>query len=204
MQTLTTHTQSNTRHLWIAFAALALLLAPATYAKSAESHPSDFEMSIDNTMTELAVKTELLEKIGWDMLTVDVEASGDKIYLNGTADNKANKQLAKEVALAVEGVDRVNNNLTVEAKPTDTPVADTVANAESEVRDALLESRVKTELITTLGTAGFGISVEATDGKVSLRGNLDTDEHESLALKVTENCKGVDEVIDLLSVESTR
>lgn len=182
---------------------LALLLAlPAMASAESASDSTTLEAKVSDAMLELQVKTALLEKIGWDMLTVDVEAHGTHVDLNGVADNDANRDLAKEVALSIEGVEKVSNHLTVEKQPTDAPVGDAVTKAEHEVGDALLESRVKTQLISQLGWNAFAIEVEAQDGKVSLRGDLDSQAHKTLALDTTKACKGVDSVIDLLKVKT--
>jgi osmotically-inducible protein OsmY len=182
---------------------LALLFAlPAMATAESGSDSTSLDAKVSDAMRELQVKTALLEKIGWDMLTVDVEVHGAHVDLNGVADNDANRALAKEVALSIEGVEKVSNHLTVEKQPTDAPVGDAVAKAEHEVNDALLESRVKTQLIRELGWNAFDIEVEAENGKVSLRGDLSSQAHETLALDTTKSCRGVDSVIDLLSVKT--
>ena len=183
--------------LFVLITALMLAAVPAL-----ATNTSAIESEIADAALELKVKTALLEHIGWDMLTVDVEAEQGQVVLMGTADNRANQELAKEVTLAVNGVEKVDNKLAIEKEDTETPVGGAVANAELEVKDAVLESRVKTELITELGMDAFDIEVEATDGRVSLRGELDDQSHRTLALKAVESCKGVDEVVDLLSIAS--
>ncbi len=182
------------------FMVTATLLLTAMPALA--TNTTDIESEIADAALELKVKTALLEHIGWDMLTVDVEAEQGQVVLMGTADNRANQELAKEVTLAVNGVEKVDNKLNIEKKSTEAPVGAAVADAELEVKDAVLESRVKTELITELGLNAFDIEVEATDGRVSLRGELKNADHRSLALKTVESCKGVEEVVDLLTVAS--
>lgn len=175
----------------------ALLMSPPLFADSTDS---DLDTMLHNASTELKVKTALLEHIGWDMLTVDVEAAGSEVTLTGLADNRANQEMAKEVARSVDGVEKVNNHLKIEREPTEAPVGKAVADAELELKDAVLESRVKTELIAELGMAAFDIEVEATDGTVSLRGHLEDERHRALAVDTVESCKGVDKVISLLQI----
>lgn len=181
--------------------ALLLLLAGAAFAATND------DSALDNAALELKVKTALLTKIGWDMIDVDVEASGGHVWLDGEADSRSHQELALEVARSVEGVDKVENRLELEASESDdtrTPVTDKVekgmSKAEAEVRDAILESRVKTALLDAIGTQAFDIEVEATDGEVSLRGTLDDGRHEELALDTTRKCEGVENVIDLIEV----
>lgn len=191
------------RHLLSLVLATALLLFGGTALAAAD----DNNMLSDAAL-ELKVKTALLTKIGWDMIDVDVEAKNGHVWLDGETDNRSHQELAIEVARSVEGVEKVDNRLKLEEpkaeSETRTPVTDKVekgmSKAESEVRDAILESRVKTALIDAIGTQAFDIEVEATDGEVSLRGTLEDSRHEELALDTARECKGVSEVIDLIEV----
>lgn len=183
-----------------------LLFAGAAWASDEASH--DDEAMLDDAALELKVKTALLTKIGWDMMDVDVEAQNGSVWLDGTTDNRSHQELAIEVARSVEGVEKVENRLRFESPEPEgesrTPVTDKVekgmTQAESEVRDAILESRVKTALIDAIGTQAFDVEVEATDGEVSLRGTLEDSRHEELALDTTRECEGVENVIDLIEV----
>ena len=190
------------RHVLSSLLALSLLLfAGAVFAANDDSALADAAL-------ELKVKTALLTKIGWDMIDVDVEAKNGHVWLDGETENRSHQELAIEVARSVEGVDKVENRLKLEEQDADadtrTPVTAKVekgmSKAESEVRDALLESRVKTALIDAIGSQAFDIEVEATDGEVSLRGTLEDGRHEELALDTTRKCKGVQNVIDLIDV----
>ncbi|MEM1177198.1 MAG: BON domain-containing protein [Acidobacteriota bacterium] len=176
------------------------LLAVLTLPIAADES-QDFSTRIGNATMELKVKAALLDKIGWDMLDVDVEASGADITLTGEAETKANGELAKEVALSVDGVQKVENRVTVTAQPAEGAVGRRVAEAELEVKDALLESRVKGALIAEVGRNAFELEVEASDGTVSLRGNLESAEHRTIALTTVRQLSGVDKVIDLMSVD---
>lgn len=191
------------RHVLPLLLATALLL----FAGTALAATDDDNSMLSDAALELKVKTALLTKIGWDMIDVDVEAKGGHVWLDGETENRSHQELAIEVARSVEGVEKVDNRLKLEepkAEDSRTPVTDKVekglSNAESEVRDAILESRVKTALIDAIGSQAFDIEVEATDGEVSLRGTLEDSRHEELALDTTRNCKGVSEVIDLIEV----
>lgn len=187
---------------------LSLVLATAllVFAGTAFAASDDSSMLSDAAL-ELKVKTALLTKIGWDMIDVDVEADAGHVWLDGATENRSHQELAIEVARSVEGVEKVDNRLKLEepkADETRTPVTDKVekgmSKAESEVRDAILESRVKTALIDAIGSQAFDIEVEATDGEVSLRGHLEDSRHEELALDTTRKCDGVSDVIDLIEV----
>ncbi len=185
---------------------LAFLSVPALASStepSASSFEKSFEKTVDEALTELRIRTALLENIGWDLVTAGIEVDGNHAILEGTVTDQANRRHAEEVALSIEGIETVKNNLKVEKEETDTPVADAIASAESSLKNAVLESRVKAELISEMGTNAFGIDVEAVDGRVSLRGEVPEKELETVAIKAAESCEGVDSVIDLLSLETS-
>ena len=185
----------------------AVLVAGVAWAADSARSRSD-QRTLADAALELRVKTALLTKIGWDMIDVDVEADDGAVWLGGETESRSHQELATEVARSVEGVRSVDNHLKLEDSESSeggrTPVADTVGKgvgkAESEVRDAILESRVKTALIDAVGSTAFRIEVEATDGKVSLRGDLDDKRKEDLALDTARHCRGVTKVIDLIRV----
>ena len=210
MKTLERTNSRNQERSMIAPAMIAmttlLLLLLAVPALATTSTGTDFEKAIANATDELRVKSALLEKIGWDMLNVDVEADSGHITLMGITADKTHQEMAKEVALSLEGVKHVTNKLDVkasESNSTTAVVGKAVTNSELEVKDAILESRVKTALISELGMNAFDIEVEAADGTVSLRGALSDEKYGDLALKTAENCKGVDSVVDLLTIEKS-
>jgi osmotically-inducible protein OsmY len=199
----TTTKLKKLKPLIAALAALLLFTAGAAVATTTDDADTDAEQMLADGLTELAVKAELLRKIGWDMIDVDVEVTGDRVKLDGEVAERSHQELAKEVALSIEGITKVDNHLRLEKDETsgETPVGDAVANAEMEVRDAVLESRVKTALLREMGTAGFDVEVEATDGEVSLRGTLTSENHEEIALETAEKVDGVDRVVDLIELE---
>jgi osmotically-inducible protein OsmY len=119
----------------------------------------------DETMswtTTLKVKLALLEKLGGDALRVDVDTVGDEVRLGGAVAKRETAELAETIARSVAGVARVDNDLVV-AEPTGA-----ATEAEAEVKDAVLESKVRLALIDKLGSDGFRIGTEAASGVVTL------------------------------------
>ena len=101
--------------------------------------------------------------------------------------------LAEEVALSVEGIKKVDNKVTV--KDAEGPVA----ASEASVKNVALEMKVKSILLTEIGTNALKIEVEVVDGVVSLRGKLDNPDTSKAAIKKTHSIKGVKKVVNLLS-----
>ena len=155
----------------------------------------------DWSMT-LKVKLALLEKLGKDSLHMDVDAMAGALTLKGTVDKRETRELAETVAKTVEGVKSVNNEVRLEASvanPNKTGVA--VGEAEAEVKDAMLSTKIRLALGDKMGSDGFKIGTEVANGVVTLEFAKDfatarRDEARGVAKAVT----GVTKVI---SVEKT-
>lgn len=156
----------------------------------------------DDALLHLRVRTALLEHLKTQALGIDIDVAGDSAVLSGHVDSRADRILAEEVALSVEGIEDVDNRIEVRANASDesAPVAEAVGKAERKFNDALLETRVQTRLVRELGEVGFRIDVEAADGEVILRGAVPDRARKKIALSVARKVKGVSEVHDLLKV----
>ncbi len=85
------------------------------------------------------------------------EMNGTTAVLSGQVEKKESQELAKEVALSVADVKNVDNRLT------QNPAKETSASKdlELEIRDGVLETKVKNILLTKVGTNAMKIEVEA-------------------------------------------
>jgi osmotically-inducible protein OsmY len=208
----------TTHHVWRkwsggALAATALvgmvwLTEPRT-ARAGENAPAasastDHDDAFQNAWTHVKVRTELLTKLGWDALHVDVDVHGPDVVLSGTVEKRSTEKLAKQVALSVEGVKDVQNDVRVEHKgPEEGALKRTVADSKRELGDALLEARVEGRLFEDIGRAALHVRVEAANGVVSLRGTVPTDDQRDLAVRTAERTKGVVKVVDLIRERSS-
>jgi osmotically-inducible protein OsmY len=121
------------------------------------------------TALDLRVKLELLQKLGTDAIHVDVEAEGGTVVLAGEVRKRATAELATEVAEKVEGVAKVENRIRVASgEPSGSEVDHALAEAESELSDASLETRVRIALVDRMGSDGFRIGTDAASGILTL------------------------------------
>ena len=153
--------------------AMALLGALSIAATAAEDTKDDegIVQELSDGLLELKVKTSLLEKLGTSAMGIEVTAENGEVTLSGTVDEKSAQELAEEVVEALDGVRSVDNDIRLEKdEDGEHPVGDAVGHAESEVKDAALETKVKTRLVGEIGRHAFRIEVEASNGVVSLRG----------------------------------
>lgn len=142
-------------------------------AKSASTAQADTATKAAPTQADLTttlnVKLALLNKLGMDTMHVDVEARGRTVRLSGTVEKRETKELAGTVAFGVRGVSRVENALRLEAavaNPSQAGAA--VGEADAEVKDALLETRLRLALVDKMGSDGFRIGTDAANGVVTL------------------------------------
>jgi osmotically-inducible protein OsmY len=147
------------------------------------------------------VRVALLEHLRTDGLEISADVSGSVVTLTGQVSRRSSLDGAEGVTRAVSGVTEVRNRLVVvPGTPPAAPLAHAVDTAEKEVADALLETRVKMRLLDQMGRPGFAIEVEATDGVLSLSGQVPDTDRRDLAVRITREVSGVRAVRDLLRV----
>jgi osmotically-inducible protein OsmY len=168
----------------------ALLLAGGT------AYASDRQA---DWMTTLNVKLTLLDKLGIDSLHVEVDSDGGAVTLKGTVDKRETKELAETVARSVTGVKRVKNDVRLEASVANPNKAGVAAGeAEAELKDAVLKTKVRIALVDKMGSDGFKIGTDVASSVVTLefgRG-LDTARREE-ATRVVRTVDGVTKVISV-------
>ena len=150
--------------------------------------------------TTLSVKLELLNKLGTDSLHVDVDATDGALMLKGTVDKRETRELAERIAESVEGVKSVKNDILLEASeanPNKSSVA--AGEAEAELKDAMLSTGIRLELVEKMGSDGFKIGTEVADGVVTLE--FDHDFATARRREATRLVEGVDGVTKVVSVD---
>lgn len=148
-----------------------------------------------NADSAKAIQSALVEKLGGDADKIQVAFYDGKAVLSGKVTEDWTQELAKEVALSVAGVTKVENQ--VEAVNERTVGSGKMA---AETVDAGLESDIKNALTREVGTYSGDVEIEVCDGMVSLRGKMPDAARHDLAVKTATKVKGVKKVIDLLSV----
>jgi osmotically-inducible protein OsmY len=175
--------------LLIALMGLALIGATAAQATNSQ---------VDWTTT-LQVKLALLEKLGTDSLHVDVSSLGGAVKLGGTVDKRETMELASTVAKSVAGVEDVDNDIRLEASvanPSKTGAA--VGEADAEVKDAVLETRLRLALIEKMGGDGFKIGTDVASGVVTLTFDHGfTSDRRERAVAIATGMTGVSKVVSV-------
>jgi osmotically-inducible protein OsmY len=169
--------------------------APAAAAQAAAPDPA-----VEDALLALEVKTALLDKIGWEATRVEVTAKTGTVWLTGKVKARSVIGTAEEIAKATPGVKVVRNVLELEQSTEKSSVTRAVEHAQQEVDDAVLESRVKGQLLQQMGKVGFSVEVEANSGIVTLTGKVPDELRHQLAVQTATAVSGVEKLVDLLKL----
>ena len=173
-------------------ATLSMALLFSAPPASATDKPAAISTEVSEAITATAVKAKLIDKLGADAFHVDVAVSGETATLTGQVAKASSQDLAKQIALSVDGIKKVDDKTTAANAP------GFVAASEATVNNMALELKVRSVLLTEIGTNAFKITIDANDGVVSLRGKLESDATTKAAIQKTRAITGVKKVVDLL------
>jgi hyperosmotically inducible periplasmic protein len=124
-----------------------------------------------------------------------------KATLTGNVAEGVNKDLAKQIALGVDGIKSVDNK--IEVVPNYKSPAQSADRSYGEVvDDASITSAVKSKLLWSRYADGLSANVDTTRGKVKLSGTANSTEAKEAAGKLAMNTHGVHGVSNQLVVEA--
>jgi osmotically-inducible protein OsmY len=118
--------------------------------------------------------------------TLHVSVRHGAAHLSGSVASARAKRVAEELARQTVGVLRVENRLEVDAQP--------------PLGDRSLESIVAGALSSNPHTDGFQLKIQASAGRIVLRGSVDTTFQRALAGQLASGIRGVRQVDNELSV----
>lgn len=135
--------------------------------------------------------------------SIDVEIENGVAVLTGEVESQVDRDLAEQVALGVEGVTEVDNQLKVEGEEADRSAGDNKDGTFSErFNDATTTATVKSKLLWNRNTEGLDINVTTKNGVVTLEGNADSSAASELAERLARNTEGVRQVDNKLNVNA--
>lgn len=140
------------------------------------------------------VKSTLLFHRNVSAMT-SVSADDGVITLSGVASNLAEKDLTGAYAMDIEGVSKVVNNMTINSTPMESE-----NTLGEKIDDASITAQVKMVLLSHRSTSALHTSVETNDGVVTLSGEAKNGAEVDLATNITNNTKGVIEVVNKMTV----
>lgn len=170
--------------LAIAAASLAACSATRTQKTAGEQ--------VDDSVLTGKVKAALIADPNTKARQIDVETFRGTVQLNGFVDSADAKAAATRVAQSVEGVQKVDNNLSVQ---------DSSRSAGEVIDDGMITAKVKAALIADPTVKAHEVNVETREGVVQLSGFVDSSEAKSTAADVAKRVAGVKDVQNDLQVK---
>ncbi|MBD9483416.1 BON domain-containing protein [Pseudomonas sp. PDM14] len=155
----------------------------------------DFAQRFDDASLTATVKSKLLWNSSTEALDIAVKTEHGVVTLSGQAGSAAAKELAGQLAQNTNGVQRVNNLLSISSAGGTLERAQAEANdASAAISDAWITSKVKSSLFYNRRLDGLDISVATDGGTVSLTGTVPSSTEKLLAVETAQNIRGVREV----------
>ena len=144
----------------------ATALAGSDDASKPQAHSDGVVTTLDDTAITAKVKTGFSgDKILKDS-DISVTTTNGVVTLDGMASNSKAKSHAAKLAIKVDGVKSVDNNL-------NTPNGSkTVSKTKEMVSDSWITTKVKSDIMANSFTKAFDVNVVTTDGVVVLKGAL--------------------------------
>jgi osmotically-inducible protein OsmY len=164
-----------------------LALAPANAL--AQTNPNN---DVAEARLEGSVATAFALNSHLNPFRIGVEVEDQTAILTGTVENGVNRNLAEQVALSIEGIDRVDNQIAIDTD-VDQSDAERTSLANS-LDDATTTATVKSKLLWNRHTQGLDIDVDTHNSVVTLTGVANSDAARELAERLASHTRGVREV----------
>lgn len=131
---------------------------------------------------------------------LNVSVENGKATLTGIVEEDVNSDLAKQIALGVDGIKNVDNQIEVRAdykpKPSEHSYGDVVD-------DVSVTAVIKSKLLWSKSTDGQIIDVKTKKGQVILTGNVTSTDSKEMARRLAAGTQGVVSVTNNILVDKT-
>lgn len=173
--------------------ACALALSTATTPVLAAEDDSD-------TWSKASLTTTYTLNRHLNPFKIDVDVKNGVATLRGEVDSNVERDLAEELALGIDGIDEVNNELKVTADASEKSIKPRAETEERsfmrKVEDANITAKVKSQLLWNDNTHGLRMNVDTKNGVVTLSGEVASQAEADLAEQIAANTS------EVLSVEN--
>lgn len=139
---------------------------------------------------------------------IDINVDNNVATLGGDVHSDIEKELAENIALGIEGIDSVKNNLRITAKPATTTNAtpsvttSTRRSFSQYINDVSTTAAIKTELLASKNVEGLQVNVDTYNNVVTLSGKVNTGAQKDLAQAIAAKQNDVKNVVNKLEVKS--
>jgi hyperosmotically inducible periplasmic protein len=164
----------------------------------------DSKSAFKDGWIESKLETALILNKHLNPFKIDIGVDNNIATLEGEVNTDIDKELAENIALGIEGIDSVKNNLKVVKQKTSVTdsTKDTKRDFSQYVEDVSTTAAIKTELLASKNVKGLNINVDTLNDEVTLSGKVNTAEEKALAQAIAAKHDDVKNVINNLQVKS--
>ncbi|MFH1154631.1 MAG: BON domain-containing protein [Pseudomonadota bacterium] len=144
---------------------------------------------IDDSVIATKVKTDLIASQLVTSRHVDVMVLQGVVYLTGVVESDTEYRMAESISANIDGVREVKNQLVVGE-----------VTIGQKLDDALMTSRINTNLMIEPGIHSLNIAVDVNKGIISLTGIIDSEETRQKVLTLVRETSGSTSIVDNLKV----
>jgi len=177
---------------------------PAGAASVAATNGSASSSNIAQEVTDARQETQIWTTFALSPYLrsndIMVSVREGRVILSGTVADGVSKDLAKQIALGIKGIEAVDNRIEVHANYV--PPAQSAERDFSEmVEDAAITSKVRSKLLWSSYAERLNATVETKRGGVTLSGTADSAEAKEFAGNLAMNTHGVNAVDNQLEIQ---
>lgn len=167
--------------------------ADSTVSPGAVPADTTVGTKIDDSVITAKVKSALLADSALRSFDPKVETRKGQVQLSGFVDSQQQMDRAVSIANSVEGVQGVENNMSIKSGGSGTVGA--------RLDDSIVTTKVKSALLADANTKSFDIGVVTRKGKVQLSGYVDDQTQMNRAITVARGIEGVKSVENKMSIK---
>src|SRR5262245_56700883 len=158
--------------------------------------------SIHDASITMRIKTTYLFNGHLNPFRINVDTDDGVVTLHGTVPSDIHRDLAGAIAKSVDGVEDVDNDLTVVPGLGSGGLEESDKTFRQSVRDATTSASIKMSLAFERGVKASHIAVHTDRGTVTLTGEVDSQAERQLAARIARETDGVTNVENQLDVRN--
>lgn len=179
----------------------------AEFKQDSKQTWKDSKEAFKDGWIESKLETALILNKHLNAVDIDINVDNNVATLGGVVHSDIEKELAENIALGIEGIDSVKNNIKITAKPAATTNTQSVTTTNRRsfsqyVNDVSTTAAIKTELLASKNVEGLQINVDTNNNVVTLTGTVNTGAQKDLAQAIASKQNDVKNVVNKLDVKS--